>query len=136
MLYPSFLVKGLLEIGVKNPPAPDTFADTFTRYVRPVLHEDFYQQFNKRFKRYGDIDKTLQRQVIVPVLKQIIDASTVTQLNDLALPESYSSIELAEALDMLVEDGFIRFTEDADGNRNWLPASRLAKLWWQRARLA
>lgn len=136
VLYPSFLVKGLLEIGVVNPSAPEAFAEIFACYVRPVLHEDFYQQFNKRFKLYGEIDKTMQRHIVVPVLKQIIGASTAIQLGGLEYPEGYSSVELAEALDMLVEDGFIRFIEDVDGHRDWLPASRLAKLWWQRARLA
>lgn len=38
-------------------------------------------------------------------------------------------------LDMLVEDGFIHFSEDADANRTWRPASRLARLWWKRSRL-
>lgn len=36
---------------------------------------------------------------------------------------------------MLVEDGFIHFSEDADANRTWRPASRLARLWWKRSRL-
>ena len=136
VLYPSFLVKGLLEIGVESPPPPDDFAEIFAKNVRPVLHDDFYNQFNKRFKFYGEIDKDGQRKLVVPVLKRIMDTADGTRLDDLELAEGYSRIDLAEFLDMLVEDGFIHFTEDADANRTWVPASRLSRLWWKRSRLA
>lgn len=136
VLYPSFLVKGLLEISVESPPPPDAFAKIFANNVRPVLHEDFYNQFNKRFKFYGEIDKDGQKKLVVPVLKRIMDAADGTRLDDLELAEGYSRIDLAEFLDMLVEDGFIHFTEGADANRTWVPASRLARLWWKRSRLA
>lgn len=136
VLYPSFLVKGLLEIGVQSPPPPDAFGGIFARYVRPVLHDDFYNQFNKRFKFYGEIDKDAQSKLVVPVLKRIMEAADGTPLDDLELADGYSRIDLAEFLDMLVEDGFIHFSEDADANRTWLPASRLARLWWKRSRLA
>ncbi|WP_300451111.1 ATP-binding protein [Accumulibacter sp.] len=135
VLYPSFVVKGLLEIGVQSPPPPGDFAGIFAHYVRPVLHDDFYNQFNKRFKFYGEIDKDGQRKLVVPVLKRIMEAADGTPLDDLELPDGYSRIDLAEFLDMLVEDGFIHFSEDADANRIWVPASRLAKLWWKRSRL-
>lgn len=136
VLYPSFLVKGLLEIGVASPPSPAAFAEIFAKYVRPVLHEDFYNQFNKRFRFYGEIDKEGQKKLVVPVLKRIMEATDGTRLDDLELAEGYSRIDLAEFLDLLVEDGFIHFTEDADANRTWVPASRLARWWWKRSRLA
>ena len=136
MLYPSFLVKGLLEIGITTSPQPEAFADIFARDVRPVLHEDFYSQFNKRFKLYGEIDKNSQKEIVVPVLRRVMEAENGAQLDDFELAENYSRIDLAEFLDMLVEDGFIHFSEDVDANRTWMPASRLAKLWWKRSRLA
>lgn len=136
VLYPSFLAKGLLAVGVKFPPEPEAFASIFSDDVRPVLHEDFYNEFNRRFKLYGEISKHNQGQLIVPVLKRIMDAERGTQLEDLALAEGYTRIDLSEALEMLVEDGFIHFTEDLEGNRTWMPASRLVTLWWKRARLA
>lgn len=136
VLYPSFLVKGLLELAVDAPPAPEAFADIFATRVRPVLHEDFYQQFNKRFKLYGEVDKQLQSQLVVQALKRVMESETGTRIDDLKLAEGFTAIDLAEVLDMLVEDGFIRFTEDGDGNRTWFPASRLARLWWKRSRLA
>lgn len=136
VLYPSFLVKGLLEIGVESPPPAAAFAEIFAKYVRPVLHEDFYNQFNKRFRFYGEIDKEGQKKLVVPVLKRIMEAADETRLDDFELAEGYSRIDLAEFLDMLVEDGFIHFTEDADANRTWVPASRLARWWWKRSRLA
>ncbi|MBX3668042.1 MAG: hypothetical protein KF778_06530 [Rhodocyclaceae bacterium] len=136
VLYPSFLVKGLLELGISAPPTPEDFADIFATRVRPVLHEDFYEQFRRRFRLYGEIDKQLQGQLVAPALKRIVESETAARLDDMALPEGYTRIDLAEVLDMLVEDGFVRFAEDAEGNRSWLPGSRLAKLWWKRARLA
>lgn len=136
VLYPSFLVKGLLEIGIEAPAAPECFADIFAEYVRPILHEDFYQQFNKRFRVYGDIDKQQQNQLVLPVLKRVMEADAGTSLDDLGLADNYTRIDLAEVLDMLVEDGFLRFSEDAEANRTWYPASRLAAFWWKRARLA
>lgn len=135
VLYPSFLVKSLLAIDIGSPPSPDTFADIFAKEVRPVLHEDFYNQFNKRFKFYGEIDQKARKELILPVLKQIMNAPEGARLDDVELPDAYSRIDLAEFLDMLVEDGFVRFTEDADANRTWVPASRLARLWWKRSRL-
>lgn len=137
VLYPCFLVKGLLAIGIKAPPSPEAFADIFSRDVRPVLHEDFYNQFNKRFRFYGDISKESQRDLVVPVLKRIMCGSEGgTQLEGLDSPQIYSQIDIAQTLDMLVEDGFINFIEDADGERSWMPASRLARLWWKRSKLA
>jgi len=136
VLYPSFLVKGLLEIGIQSPPPPEDFARIFAEGVRPVMHQDFYNQFDKRFKVYDEIDRELRLQLIVPVLKCIMEADEGTQLEGLALPETYSRIDLAESLEMLVEDGFVHFTEDVEGNRTWVPASRLVRLWWRRLRLA
>ncbi len=134
--YPSFLVKGLLEVGVESPPPPEQFGEIFATQVRPILHDDFYHQFRKRFKVYGEIDKKAQTQLIVPALKLIMEAEHGTTLDGLSLPRSYTRTELSAFLEMLVEDGFVHFTEDVDGNRTWQPASRLAALWWQRAGLA
>ena len=136
VFYPSFLVKGLLEVSIKAPPPAEEFARIFSDAVRPVLHQDFYTQFNKRFRFYGEIDKDSQRDLIVPVLKCVMESVNGTQLESLALPDAYSRIDLAESLEMLVEDGFVHFTEDVEGNRTWVPASRLVRLWWRRSRLA
>lgn len=136
VLYPSFLVKGLLEIGTLAPPPPEQFADIFARHVRPVLHDDFYTQFNKRFRFYDDIDPDCRSALIVPALKKIMDGAGSGALDELPTGTAYTRIDLAEFLDMLVEDGFITFTEDEDGERTWRPASRLVRLWWKRARLA
>lgn len=135
VFYPSFLVKGLLEIGLTDPPPPAGLSEIFARNIRPVLHEDFYNQFNKRFRFYDQIDPQCRAAVIVPALKRVMDSTSATTLDDWALPAPYTRIYLAEFLDMLVEDGFLSFTEDAQGDRAWVPASRLVRLWWKRARL-
>lgn len=136
VLYPSFLVKGLLAIDLAEPPPAESLAAIFAQQVRPVLHDDFYTQFNSRFKFYDQIDPACRSSVIVPALKCVMDSNAPVQLDDLALPAAYTRIDLAEFMDMLVEDGFLSFTEDAHGERAWLPASRLVWLWWKRARLA
>lgn len=135
VLYPSFLVKGLLEMELESPPPPDQLATIFAENVRPVLHEDFYNQFNKRFKFYGDIDKNSQAQLIVPALRKIMESEAAIEVDGIVLTDPHTRIDLAAALDMLVEDGFIHFSEDAEGTRVWLPASRLARLWWKRSGL-
>jgi hypothetical protein len=55
---------------------------------------------------------------------------------DLPVGEPFTRVDLDVALGMLVEDGFVHFREDRDGNRLWKPGSQLARLWWKRARLA
>ena len=136
VLYPSFLVKGLLEIGIQSPPPVEQFAAIYAEGVRPVLHQDFYAQFDKRFKVYADIDHDLQRDLVVPVLARVMGSEGASILDDLPLADHHSTIDRAETLEMLTEDGFIHFTEDVDGRREWKPASRLALLWWRRSGLA
>jgi hypothetical protein len=67
-------------------------------------------------------------------------ASIYTNEQIFVKKDNYASpvwrVHLALALDMLTEDGFLRFSEDAEGERLWKPGSRLARLWWKRARLA
>jgi hypothetical protein len=74
--------------------------------------------------------------LFLPVLKKIMEAAENCNNDSLPCPEPFSRVHLALALDMLTEDGFLRFSEDAEGERLWKPGSRLARLWWKRARLA
>lgn len=136
VLYPCFLVSGLKEIGVEKPAAVEEFADIFSERVRPDLHNDFYTQFNKRFKRFKDLPNKWRNKLIVPAMKNIMTADKSVSQDKLSLPKGLTGVDLSEALEMLREDGFISFTEDADGTRYWKPASRLSKLWWKRAGLA
>ncbi len=135
VLYPSFLVKGLLEIDRQNPPDPAEFANIFATNVRPILHNDFYNQFNKRFKLYAEIDQAIQQRLITPALSAIMQAESATDLVECKLADEFNQIDLFNALDMLVEDGFVHFIEDENGLREWKPASRLARLWWNRTGL-
>lgn len=136
VLYPSFLVKGLLEMDLAAPTPPAQFAAIFANHVRPVLHEDFYIQFSKRFRSYDDIDPQCRQALVVPALKAVMSQPDGAPLEDLDLQAPYTRIDLAEFLDMLVEDGFVTFSEDEQGRRHWRPASRLALLWWRRSGLA
>jgi hypothetical protein len=136
VLYPCFLVSGLLQIGIDHPPPPDVFAAIFSNHVRPNLHDDFYRQFNRRFKDYTGLPNGEQTELILPALKSVMAANPACSQDSIACAEPFTRVDLALALDMLAEDGFIHFTENAQGVRLWKPASRLARLWWARSRLA
>lgn len=136
VLFPCFLVRGLLEIGVDDPAAPSDFADIFAERVRPDLHADFYKQFDGRFKGYAELPKEEQQKLVLPALKAVMDAQDSCAHDDIPSGAPFTRVDLSLALDMLVEDGFLRFTENESGERRWKPASRLAKLWWKRSRLA
>lgn len=136
VLYPCFLVKGLQEVGTKGPAAPDRFADIFADRVRPHLHADFYEQFSKRFGLYGELGRGERDGLILPALQAIMTAADPVEQADLPVGEPFTRVDLDVALGMLVEDGFVHFREDRDGNRLWKPGSQLARLWWKRARLA
>jgi hypothetical protein len=135
VFYPCFLVRGLLEIGVEHPAAPEEFATIFAERVRPDLHGDFYNQFDRRFKAYEDLPDDEQEKLILPALKAVM-AQPACSTDTIPCDPAFTRIDLALVLTMLAEDGFIHFTEDSEGERLWKPASRLAQLWWKRARLA
>jgi hypothetical protein len=135
VFYPCFLVRGLLEIGVEHPAAPEEFATIFAERVRPDLHGDFYNQFDRRFKAYEHLPDDEQEKLILPALKAMM-AQPACSTDAIPCDPAFTRIDLALVLTMLAEDGFIHFTEDSEGERLWKPASRLAQLWWKRARLA
>ncbi len=135
VFYPCFLVRGLLEIGVENPAAPEEFATIFAERVRPDLHGDFYNQFDRRFKAYEALPNGEREKLILPALKAVMAAQPSCSTDSILCDPQFTRIDLALALTMLAEDGFIHFTEDSEGERLWKPASRLAQLWWKRAKL-
>ena len=132
VLYPCFLVLGLLEINVSNPADIKDFPSIFADHVRPNLHNDFYNQFVARFKDYGDLDRGEREGLIIPALSQIMNSGEACSQDDITCSDPFTQVDLALALDMLADDGFICFSESKDGLRLWKPASRLTKLWWQR----
>lgn len=134
--YPSFLVKGLQEVGTLRPVAAEQIADVFADRVRPYLHHDFYEQFNKRFRLYGEIGREEQNRLILPALKAIMTAGGSITQEQLPIGAGFDAIDLNQALAMLMEDGFVHFREDRDGNRAWKPGSQLAEIWWKRSKLA
>lgn len=133
VFYPCFLVKALLEVGTARPPAPEAFADIFAERVRPHLHADFFTQFDRRFKAYDGLADNRREGVILPALNVVMSADGPCPDANLPRPNPF---DLKEAMEILVEDGFVDFTEDADYERHWKPASRLAKNWWKRSGLA
>jgi hypothetical protein len=135
-LYPCFLVKALQEIGVSHPVPPGAFGAIFAEHVRPLLNTDFISQFRHRFASYGDLPDARRETLILPAL-EVIMPSGVDGCDGDAIPcaAGFNRSDLAEALDMLTEDGFVRFTEDEHGDQRWRPASSIARLWWRRAKL-
>jgi hypothetical protein len=134
-LFPCFLVRGLLEIGVQTPPGPENFPRIFEENVRPRLHEDFYRQFNTRFKEYDDLPNNWRNALIVPALKAVMTANGPCPQDSVDCEPPFTPVDLSEVFNMLLEDGFIHFTEDGEGERLWRPASKLAKLWWKRSKI-
>lgn len=136
VLYPCFLVRGLLEIGFDDPAPSGEIARIFADQVRPDLHADFYRQFNRRFKDYADLPRNERQDLLLPALKVVMETAAPCPHDMIACNAPFTRVDLALALDLLVEDGFINFTETADGERRWKPASRLAQLWWKRSKLS
>jgi hypothetical protein len=134
--YPCFLVRGLLEIGLDAPGDASDFAEIFATRVRPDLHADFYRQFDTRFTAYRALGDDYLKTLVLPALKAVLESEVPVSLDQLAASDRFDRVELAQTLTMLTEDGFVGFTEDAEGSRLWKPASRLARLWWKRSRLA
>lgn len=136
ILYPCFLVRGLLQLGVDNPPEPTDFARIFEDYVRSDLHEDFYGQFNRRFMAYKGLPNDEQERLILPALKAIFEADEPVSQDALMCEPPFTRVDLAVALGMLHEDGFIQPRERPGGERFWRSGSSLASAWWRRSRLA
>ena len=67
--------------------------------------------------------------MIQPILDAVLSKETGFQQANFKIPEPYDQIDLRDAVDLLREDGFLVFKEDRDGNRTWMPASRLVRLW-------
>lgn len=136
VLYPSFLVKGLLGIGVKSPPAVDEFPGLFAQRIRPDLHDSFLNQLNARFRLYRELDGGVQRALILPILRQAVKAGVAgCPQSSIKPPDTFDHIDVQEALSLLQEDGFLSYYESRGGDRHWCVASRLVELWWQRAGL-
>jgi hypothetical protein len=136
VLYPCFLVRGLLEVRVDHPADASKFATIFAERVRPDLHADFYNQFNRRFSAYAELENAEQSKLLLPALKAVMETEAGCCHDSIPCPAPFTRVDLGLALTMLTEDGFIHFVEDAEGDRLWKPASRLAKLWWKRSKLA
>ena len=136
VLYPCFLVRSLLQLGSDNPPEPAAFPHIFEEYVRSDLHEDFYGQFNRRFMAYKKLPSDEQAKLILPALKAIMEAEGPVPQETLQSEPPFTRVDLAVALGMLHEDGFIQPRERAGGVRLWKPGSSLASGWWRRSRLA
>ncbi len=136
VLYPCFIVAGLMEVNLSQPADPAAFPDIFAEQVRPDLHHTFFHQFDRRFKAYNALPNGEQRALYLPALKAVLASQEPRCQGDLTCAKPYTPLDLDLALETLADDGFIHFAETAEGDRLWRPASRLAKLWWKRARLA
>ena len=134
--YPCFLVKGLLAVDRKTPPAPDDFEAIFNEKVRVDLHDNFVNQFHRYFKLYREDDSDRAKKLMVPVLDAVLSRSDGCPHAELPIDDLYDPMDLEEALDVLREDGFLAVTIDANDARTWWPGSRLADIWWRHAGLS
>lgn len=133
--YPSFLVLSLLEIGYTDPCEISEIPEKFSREIRPELHDIFLEQFSRRFEQYNELPSNEREKLIVPVLQAILNLDTPTPQNSISCPDGFTGIDLALALDMLADDGFLSFLEPKEGERLWSSSGRLVEMWWNRVRL-
>jgi hypothetical protein len=128
--YPCFLVRGLLDVDFRSPPDPSEFEQIFEDRVRPEVHGEFLRQFNRRFTEYGELPDEERDKLILPALKAIMQATDYCDHAKIPCASPFTQVRLGRALDMLVEDGFVRFSQKVNGTRHWRPASNLSKMWW------
>jgi hypothetical protein len=133
--YPSFLVLSLLEVGYDDPCDVSEIPDKFSQEIRPELHDIFLEQFSRRFEQYLELPNNERDELIVPILKTILTLETPAPQNSITCPEGFTGIDLALALDMLADDGFLGFVEPKEGERLWSSSGRLVEMWWNRVRL-
>ncbi|WP_028313493.1 hypothetical protein [Desulfatibacillum aliphaticivorans] len=127
--YPSYIVKSLLILDHCNPPTPEEFRKIFSSQIRPDLHAVFQDQLSRRYKNYDNISDTIRRDMIKPLLKHATSCSEGAMQSEIEDQIGCDRIELEDCIQMLQEDGFIRFQEDRNGYRTLFPASQLVSLW-------
>jgi hypothetical protein len=134
--YPSLMQHALLKLTPNQQAVPvEKISDLFAEKIRLDLDENLFQQFDRRFKLYDDIDPSLKKTcnaICGAVLKSeqpmsLLELSKVDQVN-------LEAEELAEVLRILQEDGFLTARVARDGEQNWRVASSLVTAWWQQRR--
>jgi hypothetical protein len=134
--YPSLIQQALLKLTPNQQAVPvEEISDLFAEKIRLALDENFFQQFDRRFKLYDDIDPSLKKTcnaICGAVVKSeqpmsLLELSKVDQVN-------LEAEELAEVLRILQEDGFLTARLARDGEQNWRVASSLVTAWWQQRR--
>lgn len=128
--YPCFLVRGMLELGIADPPSPNKFGEIFEDEVRPDVHNEFVRQFDRRFAEYEELPNDERELLIVPALAAIMATTDSCPHDAIPCPPGVNQRQLGLMLDMLIEDGFIRFSQKNDGTRHWRAASSLSRMWW------
>lgn len=134
--FPSFVVKGLIEIGVDKPRPVSEIAEVFEKRIRPELHGIFLGQFDRRFRSYLNLPNGEREGLVTPILKGVLASGESLDQSSFSPPDPFTRVDLSQVLEILQDDGFLVASETRDGNRLWRPANRLVRLWWQRAGLA
>jgi hypothetical protein len=127
--------------------------DLFAEQVRPDLDLTFFQQFDRRLKRYADAADAWSAQVrdiceaVLGAAAPVTRAGIRTAIGayppqDPTPPQGTTTsdaahldeADLGDALEALREDGFIDVRIERDGTQHWRPASPLVAAWRLRRR--
>lgn len=135
--YPAMLQKAFEQTSLGGRAAPiERFADFFAEKIRPDFDATYYQQFDKRRKRYRELPDPLPH-LLEGVLQAVmkVDGSVGWDALSSALATSgeVSDADLGDALSILQEDGFLAMRAERDGSL-WRPASGLMSAWWRQRR--
>ena len=106
----------------------------FRDVIRPHFDHEFYQQFDQRLGDYADLEQRIIRELFKAIVKSNKDpkARTFGDLEKAVLAKydaaQVVSLDLAELIRTLVEDGFLK--DDPDQDRISF-AGNLVANWWR-----
>ena len=102
--------------------------------ARSACIKPFSDQFSAKSAEYREYPKAVCTFLHI-LLKAVLGGSQEISTTDLAQlcpspDDPLDRTDIADALDILREDGFITVRDMENGDRLWRPSSRLASIWW------
>ncbi|MEZ5583733.1 MAG: hypothetical protein R3F37_14145 [Candidatus Competibacteraceae bacterium] len=110
--------------------ALERIPDIFAEKIRPELDKTFFEQFDRRLKRYRSFTENWA--VHLPKLCEAVLAANGPVARDhlrAGLTGTVDESDLGDALAILREDGFLDVRVNRDGSQYWRPASPLVTAW-------
>ena len=134
--YPAMLQKAFQVLTAGNKAvALERISDMFADKIRPELDRTFFDQFDRRMKRYKALKEAWATH-LPKLCETVLSSNTLITRETLrsSLSEAIDEADLGDALAMLREDGFLDVRINKDGGQLWRPASPLVTAWRDRRR--